>query len=131
MSAEKQPARIKGLKDLQKIKQQVLAANALREGGWKSCVTVHMGTCGEAAGAGPVLEALRDELAASQRTDVRLTTSGCIGVCSQEPVMTVETLGEPPVIYARLDADAARLVFREHALQKRIVPQLAIAMGKE
>jgi len=123
--------KIGSLKDLQQIKERVLTETALRADGYRVCITVHMGTCGIAAGAREIMNALVDELAASGRRDIRLTTSGCIGVCVQEPVITVESLDGDPVIYAKLDADKARLVFREHAIGGKVLPQLAIGVGKE
>lgn len=126
-----EPAKIRSLKDLQAIKEKVLNQTALREDGFRTCITVHMGTCGIAAGARDVMAAVMDELTASKRRDVRLTTSGCIGVCVQEPCMTVETLNQPPVIYAKLDAEKVRLIFREHVMNGKPLTQYAIARGKE
>ena len=128
---EKAGPKIRGLKDLQAIKEKVQAQTVLREDGYKACVTVHMGTCGISAGARDILSAMMDELGACGRRDVRITTSGCIGICIQEPVMTVEVLGSQPVIYGKLDPDKARLIFREHVLAGKTIPQLAIGSGRE
>ena len=54
-------------------------------------ITVHMGTCGIAAGAREVMNALLEELGAVDRQDIRVVTSGCMGMCSSEPNVTVET----------------------------------------
>ena len=51
--------------DLKTIKERTLDDRALREGGTTVKITVHMGTCGIAAGAKEVMEALTEELAAS------------------------------------------------------------------
>ena len=59
-----------------------------------------------------VVNAVAEELESSGRTDIRLTTSGCIGACEFEPVMTVEALGAEPVLYGHLDGAKAREVFR-------------------
>jgi NADP-reducing hydrogenase subunit HndB len=123
--------KIRGLKDLQAIKEKVQAQTVLRQDGYKACVTVHMGTCGISAGARDIMGALMDELATCRRRDVRITTSGCIGICIQEPVMTVEVLGSEPVIYGKLDTNKARLIFREHVLAGKAIPQLAIGSGRE
>ena len=123
--------KISSLKELQAIKERVLTETALRADGYRVCITMHMGTCGIAAGARDIMDALMEELASSGRRDIRITTSGCIGVCVHEPVMTVEQLDGDPVIYAKLDADKARLIFREHALGGRMVSQLALGVGKE
>ena len=128
--ANSSPAKkIRSLKDLQEIKEKVTAKTALREDGYHACITVHMGTCGIASGAREMMSVLMDELAASGKHDIRITTSGCIGVCSHEPVMTVEVLGSESVLYGDLDAEKARVVVREHLLDGRVVPQFVVTMG--
>ena len=128
---ESQGKKIRTLKDLQRIKERVANETALREDGYRACVTVHMGTCGIASGSREVMAALMDELADSGRNDVRLTTSGCIGVCSHEPVMTVEVLDSEGVLYGDLEPDDARHVFREHILEGKVVPQFVVSLGTE
>ena len=61
-----------------------------------------MGTCGIAAGAREVMAALLGEIERQGVTDVLVTTSGCAGLCSREPMATVEVLGQAPVKYANL-----------------------------
>jgi NADP-reducing hydrogenase subunit HndB len=103
--------KIKSLQDILAIRDEAQKKTALREDGYRMCFTVHMGTCGIASGAREVVNALATAVEASGRTDIRLTTSGCIGACEHEPVMTVETLGGQPVLYGHLDAEKARDVF--------------------
>jgi NADP-reducing hydrogenase subunit HndB len=80
--------------DLEGIKEKTLKEGTLRQGGTTVKITVHMGTCGIAAGAKEVMEALVEELAASGRKDIRVVGSGCMGMCSSEPNVTVEILGK-------------------------------------
>lgn len=117
--------------DLKKIKEDHKAMLTLREGGYRAKVTVHMGTCGIAAGARKVMEALLEEITASKVTDVIVTTSGCAGLCSKEPMATVEIMNEAPVKYVKLDGERIRQVFKEHVLNGRIVQDAALVMGSE
>ena len=105
--------KIRSLQDIIAIRDAARKETALREDGYRMCFTVHMGTCGIASGARDVVNAMAEEVHASGRTDIRLTTSGCIGACEHEPVMTVETLGGQPVLYGRLDAARAKEVFKQ------------------
>ena len=117
--------------DLQRIKEKVRKTTLLREGAGRVKVTVHMGTCGIAAGARKVMAALIDEIEKSDVQDVLLTTSGCAGLCSREPMATVEMLGQPPVKYVDLTDEKIRKVFREHVLDGRVVDEYALAVGSE
>ena len=69
--------------DLKKIKDRVHAETALREGDRRVRVTVHMGTCGIASGAREVMNALMGAIEEAGVSDVIVTTSGCMGLCSQ------------------------------------------------
>ncbi len=119
------------LDDLKRIKEESKAATTLREGGQRAKITVHMGTCGIASGARAVMSAFMDEIAKRQITDVIVTTSGCAGLCSREPMATVELLGEAPVKYVDLDDGKTREILVEHVIGGRIVEKYALAVGSE
>jgi NADP-reducing hydrogenase subunit HndB len=79
-------------------------------------ITVHMSTCGIAAGARQVMSALVEEISRSDRPDIEIASSGCIGHCKNEPNITVETGGGEPVIYQKMTPDKMRQVFQKHIL---------------
>jgi len=83
-------------------------------------ITVHMATCGIAAGAREVMSALVEEIARSDRKDIEVVSSGCIGHCKNEPNVTVEIGGGEPVIYQKMTPDKMRQVFKEHILGGKI-----------
>jgi NADP-reducing hydrogenase subunit HndB len=115
--------------DLKKIKEEY--HQGLREGGFRVRVTVHMGTCGIAAGARGVMNTIMEELAKSKLKDVAITTSGCAGLCSQEPMITVELTGNPPVKYIALNEEKTKKIFAEHVVAGNPVPEYALVVGHE
>lgn len=117
--------------DLKKIKDNYQATLTVREGGAKAKITVHMGTCGIAAGARAVMEALLDEISKKDVKDVIVTTSGCAGLCSKEPMATVEILNESPVKYVLLNEEKIRKILNEHVVNGKIVEDSALVMGSE
>ncbi len=117
--------------DLKRIKEEHKATFSLREGGSRAKITVHMGTCGIAAGARKVMEALLDEMSMNNVDDVAVTTSGCAGLCSKEPMATVEIINETPVKYVSLNDDKIRKIFKEHILNGHAVEEYALVMGSE
>ena len=129
--ADESQGKIRGLADLQAIKDKTQTQNALREDGYHVLATVHMGTCGIASGSRAVLTAMVDELSASERLDIRVTTSGCVGACEREPVMTVEVLDQPKVLYGELTPDKARQIFKEHIMGGKLVPEYVVGYGDE
>jgi NADP-reducing hydrogenase subunit HndB len=119
------------LDDLKRIKEEAKTATTLREGGQRVKITVHMGTCGIASGARAVMSAFMDEIAKRQVQDVIITTSGCAGLCSREPMATVELLGEAPVKYVDLDDAKTREILVEHVIGGKMVEKYALAVGSE
>jgi NADP-reducing hydrogenase subunit HndB len=117
--------------DLERIRDRMARTMNLREGDTRARITVHMGTCGIAAGARKIMSALLALVDQDQAKDVVLTTSGCAGLCSREPMMTVELKGEAPVKYVDLDEEKARKIFSDHVLSGEVVKEFALAVGSE
>jgi len=114
--------------DLKRIKEETAKSTSLREGGATVKITVHMGTCGIAAGAREVMNALMEELAESERSDIRVITSGCMGMCSSEPNVTVELQDSEPIVYQKMESNRMRQVFKRHVLLGEV--QSDFALGK-
>ena len=116
------------MEDLKKIKEDTAKSTSLREGAATVKVTVHMGTCGIAAGAREVMNALMEELAETDRADIRVVTSGCMGMCSSEPNVTVEIQEAEPIVYQKMEPNRMRQVFKRHVLLGEV--QSDFALGK-
>ena len=119
------------IEDLKKIKEAVKGTVNLREGNSRVKVTVHMGTCGIAAGARAVMDALLKEIESRGVQDVILTSSGCAGLCSHEPMMTVEVKDAAPIKYVKLNAEKTAEVFEEHVMNGNPVTKYALSVGSE
>lgn len=119
------------LDDLKKIKEKQKAAFTLREGGARVKITVHMGTCGIAAGARDIMTTLMDEIAEAGVEDVIITTSGCAGLCAREPMVTVELLNQPPIKYGDLNSEKIKEIFKGHVLGGNPVEKYALVVGSE
>lgn len=117
--------------DLEKIRERMARTMNLRDGDARAKVTVHMGTCGIAAGARKIMSSLLGLLEEKQVNDVVITTSGCAGLCSREPMLTVELKGEAPIKYVDLDEEKTRKIFSEHVLSGVVVEEYALAIGSE
>ena len=117
--------------DLEKISSMMRKMRLLREDAAKARVIMHMGTCGIAAGARNVMNALLAELEEKDIKDVIVTTSGCAGLCSREPMATVELKDAPPVKYVDLNEEKIKRILSEHVLGGKIVIEYALGLGSE
>jgi len=117
--------------DLKKIKEKVHKEMSLRDGDRRVKVTVHMGTCGIASGAKEVMDTLMTEIDAAGVHDVVATTSGCMGLCSREPLVTVEVLNQAPIKYEYVNPNKMRQIFKKHVLEGEIQTPFVLAKGSE
>ncbi|NOR15468.1 MAG: (2Fe-2S) ferredoxin domain-containing protein [Candidatus Aminicenantes bacterium] len=120
------------IEDLAKIKERTARTSQLRKGGpHKAKITVHMGTCGIASGARGIMDAVMKEIEERNITDIFLTNSGCAGLCSREPMITVEILEKPPIKYIELTPDKVKTIFEDHIVGGNVVQEYALAVGSE
>ena len=118
--------KIKSAADLKAFADRAKAAVELREGTKDVQVTVHMGTCGIAAGARGVIAAFMREMSAAGVTDVTLRQSGCAGLCEQEPMITVRDASDTPYRYGLLDDAKVKTIVTKHLVGGQPVDALLI-----
>lgn len=115
-------AKIKSFDELKMIREKVQSKIELREKGENVDslvqVKVALATCGIAAGAREVMNAIIDECAALSIDNVVVTQTGCMGYCYAEPTIEVTLPGQEGVVFGNVD----------HAKVKEIVKQY-IASG--
>jgi NADP-reducing hydrogenase subunit HndB len=119
------------VEDLKRIKENVKGTVNLRDGNFRVKITVHMGTCGIAAGARGIMSTLLKEIETRGSKDVILTSSGCAGLCSHEPMITVEVQEAAPIKYVKLDAEKTARIFEEHVMNGKPIPEYALSVGSE
>ena len=122
---------MKSLEDLKAIRERMQSQNAMRNSDADTVrVVVGMATCGIAAGARPVLNALVDEVNAKELKNIKVTQTGCIGMCRLEPIVEVMIPGEEKVTYVKMTAEKARRVVREHLMDKQVVVDYTIGAAE-
>ena len=87
-------------------KEAVEAAMAAlrRETVRKPVLFVGTGTCGLGAGAGKTLQAVRDHLR-QRNIDAEVVEVGCIGLCSEEPLLDVQLPGRTRICFGGVTAE--------------------------
>ena len=88
-------------------------------------ITVGMGTCGQAAGAGETYQALERELAA-RGVSASLRSVGCIGMCVKEPLVDIQLPGAPRITYANVRPAQVPRLIAEHVLNGQVVTEWAL-----
>ncbi|WP_320127628.1 NADH-ubiquinone oxidoreductase-F iron-sulfur binding region domain-containing protein [uncultured Sphaerochaeta sp.] len=115
--------------DITNIRDKMRKAEA--ENNTVTNIYIHMGTCGIASGAVEVLNVIKKKLKEDDVKNTRIITTGCAGICSREPLITVQVPGQEPIIYQKVDSKKAEKIIQEHVENLRVVPEYAYARGRE
>jgi len=118
--------RIANPRDLKALRDRAQAEIDLRTGQKDMQITIHMGTCGIAAGARDVLVALSDALMTALVQTVTLRQSGCAGQCDREPMFTLTDRSGQQFRYGKLDAGKVQRIVREHVVAGNPVKEYLI-----
>lgn len=121
---------MKNLEELKKIRERVKRDLELRAGKHRIKIVVCLGTCGIAAGARQTMNTLVDLINSSGKTDIIVTTTGCAGFCEREPMIQVKIEDKEPVVYGKIDTEAAKEIFEKHILNGEIVEKYLFSKGK-
>ena len=95
--------KVRTLDDLQQIGQEGTELLYPK----KTKIIVGLGTCGEATGAGEVLDAISQEVE-EQKLDVVLSPTCCIGFCQKEPLVDILQPGWPRISYGEMTPERGR-----------------------
>jgi NADP-reducing hydrogenase subunit HndB len=118
--------RISNPQQLEELRAQSRRKIELRDQPHELRVTLHLGTCGIAAGARDVLGFLIAELGSASAGRVTIRQSGCAGICAQEPMITVTDSGGHEYRYGRLDHAKVKEIVSGHLLGGQPVSRLLI-----
>ena len=93
-------------------------------------ILIGMATCGRAAGAEDILDALNKELT-KQNIQAALIPVGCIGLCYLEPLIEVIMPNMPGVFYGQLTPDVVTEIVEDHLVKGNPRPDLAFGTRGE
>jgi len=112
-------AKFKSIEELNRWREH-LQKDAQSRSEISTTITIGMGTCGIAAGARQVRDAVIAELG-SRDMDVEIVEVGCIGFCAQEPLLDIQQGAEPRITYAHVTPKMVPQILEEHLVEGRVV----------
>lgn len=117
-------SKIKSLEELRALKKKIESQMDIRE---KSTnpedlvqIRVSMATCGIAAGARPVMNAIIKRVE-KDGLPVIVTQSGCMGYCYAEPTIEVRLPGKYPVAFGYVNEQKAMEIIDKYVLHGELV----------
>lgn len=121
---------MKSLEELQKLRETLQQDMLTRNGDGNPRIIVGMGTCGIAAGAREVMQAIMQEIR-DRNINVTISQTGCIGMCEKEPLIDVQLPGKERITYGNVTAQDVERIIVQHVINGQIVEDLVIARLEE
>jgi NADH:ubiquinone oxidoreductase subunit F (NADH-binding)/(2Fe-2S) ferredoxin len=90
-------------------------------------ILVGAATCGRAAGATTVREAIEGYLA-EKRIAARIIETGCLGLCYTEPLVEIANPGGPSVLYGPVTLEEIPEILDNHIMNDTVATERALAM---
>lgn len=117
---------MKSLEELKKLRDESIKNIEMRNTDKDVRVVVGMATCGISAGARPVLATFVEEVAKRNLNNVSVVQTGCIGMCTYEPIVEIYSPGKEKVTYIHVDSEKAKRIVAEHLVNGRVVREYTI-----
>ncbi len=113
---------MKSIADIKAIRDKMQSQIILRDNNTneETRIVVGMATCGISAGARPVFNTLVEEVATRQLKNVKVSRSGCLGMCKLEPIVEVFVPGQEKVTYVKVDPEKAKQIIASHIVNGNI-----------
>ena len=122
---------MKSLEDLKKIREAAQNKMTMRmDDDQKYRIVVGMATCGIAAGARPVLNTIVEEVAKA-KLPVTVLQTGCIGMCTLEPIVEVFDKEDNKTTYVLVDAKKAKEIVAHHLMRDEILEEYTVGKYKK
>ncbi len=124
---------MKSIADIKAIREKMQSQINLRDNQdaeRETRIVVGMATCGISAGARPVFNAFVDDIASRQLKNVKVTRTGCMGMCALEPIVEVHVPGEEPVTYVHVDPEKVRKIVANHIVNGNVCTEYLIGDNK-
>lgn len=122
---------IRSLEDLHQARQ--LALEKQRELAEKYRILIHVGmaSCSIAAGSRDTFNSIirmieEENLPGVTTTNVRVTQTGCIGLCALEPIVQVQIADQTPVTYGKVTPEVAHLILKNHISKGLVVQEYVV-----
>lgn len=119
---------MKSLEELKKLREESINNMEMRNTDKEIRVVVGMATCGIAAGARPVLNSFVEEIDKRNIKNVEVVQTGCIGMCTYEPIVEIFVPNKEKVTYVHVDAEKVKRIVAQHLVNGNVVKEYTVGL---
>lgn len=113
---------MKSIADIKAIREKMQSEIIMRDNkdSDEIRVVVGMATCGISAGARSVYNTLVDEVLRRNLKNVKISRTGCLGMCKLEPIVEVYVPNQEKVTYCHVDPEKAINIVVNHLVNGNV-----------
>lgn len=117
---------IQSMEDLARARAEALERQQANTRQSRFHIQVGMSSCGIAAGARETWEAFNRLIVDDNLSEIRITQTGCIGLCALEPIVQVQASDQSMITYGKVTPEVAKRIIKEHLGDGRIVQEYVV-----
>lgn len=122
---------IRSMEDLHQARAEALERQRVDAKTHRFHIHVGMASCGIAAGARDTLDAINHLIATESipgvsASEIRVSQTGCIGLCALEPLVQVQVSDQPLVTYGKVTPVIAHRILSDHIGKGLVVQQYVV-----
>ena len=117
--------KLKSIEELKKIREEA-RKDLLSRVKTGTRIIIGMGTCGIAAGAREVMQAVLNELD-TRKIEAHVETVGCVGMCAKEPLVDIEQAGKSRIRYGNITQEKVPRLIEEHLIRGLVIQEWAVS----
>jgi len=122
---------IRSLEDLAQARQEALEKQRELAQKHRIHIRIGMSSCSIAAGARDTLHAINrmvdsEDLPGVSASQIRVSQTGCIGLCAMEPLVHVQIADQPPVTYGKVTPEVAHRILQNHIGKGLVVQEYVV-----
>ena len=122
---------IRSMEDLVQARQQAQEKKQKLAQEHRIHISIGMASCSIAAGARDTLHAINrliesDNLPGVKASQIRVSQTGCIGLCAFEPLVQVQIADQAPVTYGKVTPDVAQRILQNHIGKGLVVQEYVV-----
>ena len=117
--------KLKSIEELKKIREEA-KKDLMSRVTTGTRIIIGMGTCGIAAGAREVMQAVLRELD-TRKIEAHVETVGCVGMCAKEPLVDIEQAGKARVRYGNITQEKVPHLIEEHLVRGQVISDWAVS----
>jgi NADP-reducing hydrogenase subunit HndB len=117
---------INSLEDLKGVREEARRRRDQETSPATAHLRVSMSSCSVAAGARDTLSSLQEIIKSQNLSEIKVSITGCIGLCEKEPLLEVQVADQDKIFYGNVTSKVVQRIIGEHILGGEVLQEYVV-----